>query len=500
MLNDPVTDLPSRSARPAVRKGMRAQLHLPAIPLHFSERRLLLGTMDVLIVNAALLGSFILRSDAATMELLTGMQLRWFILLSIVWLAIGQVLDIYDLARSASGMHSAWAAGSNAVMTAVVYLLIPYVTPPLSSSRLNVLVFPLLATAGVAAWRVLYAQVFVQPAFYQRALVVGAGWSGRTLARAMDETCDEFANPYRGTGYHIIGFVDDNPDLAGARVEGCPVLGTHQDLVRLARELRPDELVIAITHSQTIHTGLFQAILDCREMGIPVTTMASLYERMTGRVTVEHAGRDLHVVLPAHEAASHRLYLVIRRLFDLAVGLAGCLVVALLSPIVWLANQLTDPGDMFYSQERVGKGGQVFKVFKYRSMVMNAEEHTGAVWASENDHRVTRVGNLLRKTRLDELPQCWNVLKGEMSLIGPRPERPEFVTRLAEEIPFYRVRHAVKPGITGWAQVKYCYGASVDDALLKLQYDLYYIKHQDLYLDVLILLKTVQVIMGLKGR
>ncbi len=175
MLNDPVTDLPSRSARPAVRKGMRAQLHLPAIPLHFSERRLLLGTMDVLIVNAALLGSFILRSDAATMELLTGMQLRWFILLSIVWLAIGQVLDIYDLARSASGMHSAWAAGSNAVMTAVVYLLIPYVTPPLSSSRLNVLVFPLLATAGVAAWRVLYAQVFVQPAFYQRALVVGRG-------------------------------------------------------------------------------------------------------------------------------------------------------------------------------------------------------------------------------------------------------------------------------------------------------------------------------------
>jgi exopolysaccharide biosynthesis polyprenyl glycosylphosphotransferase len=346
----------------------------------------------------------------------------------------------------------------------------------------------------------------VQPAFHQRALVVGAGWSGRTLAQAIAETGDSASNgdsggnPYRGTGYRIIGFVDDNAENLGKEIEGSLVLGTHQDLVRLARELQPDELVVAITHAQTIHGGLFQAILDCRELGIQVTTMASLYERVTGRVPVEHAGRDLYVVLPLDRSAGDRLYLAVRRLFDIVVGAAGCILVALLSPVVWLAHQLTAPGDVFYRQERVGKGGQVFKVVKYRSMVMDAEKNTGAVWASHDDGRVTSVGRLLRKTRLDELPQFWNVLKGEMSLIGPRPERPEFIAQLAQEIPFYRVRHAVKPGITGWAQVKYRYGSSVNDSLLKLQYDLYYIKHKGPYLDLLILLKTVQVVLGLKGR
>ena len=435
------------------------------------------------------------------------MQLRWFVLQRVVWLVVAQVLDIHDLSRSANPLHSAWAAGSNALVTALVYLLIPYLTPPLPTAGRHVLL-PVLATLGVVAWRVLYAQVFVQPAFHQRALVVGAGWAGRTLAQALGETDADRPDGafggklYRGTGYQIMGFVDDSPDYIGKSIEGCPVLGTHQDLVRLVREQQPDELVIAITHSQTIQSGLFQAILDCREQGIPITTMASLYERITGRVPVEHAGRDLYVVLPIHESAGHRLYLAGKRLLDMGAGLVGCLMVALISPLVWLANQLTDAerGDLFYHQERVGQGGKVFQVIKYRSMVMDAEKHTGAVWASENDERVTSVGRFLRKTRLDELPQFWNVLSGEMSLIGPRPERPEFVSPLAQEIPFYRVRHAVKPGITGWAQVKHCYGASVDDALLKLQYDLYYIKHQDLYLDVLILLKTAQVMLGLKGR
>ena len=504
MLQEHITEVKSPATAIPIphnwRIGRRVHLHLPPIPLRLSERRLLLGVMDVLIVNAALLGALILRSNSATAGLVAGMQLRWFVLLSVMWLIVAEFLDIYDLARSASALRSAWAAGSNAVVTGVIYLLIPYITPSLPSSRLEVLEFPLLSTLGVVAWRVLYAQVFVQPAFCQRALVVGAGWAGRTLAQALGEQGG--GNPYRGTGYQITGFVDDNPDYFGKSVEGCRVLGTHQDLVRLVREQRPDELVVAITHSKMIHTGMFQAILDCRELGIPITTMASLYERITGRVPVEHAGRDLTVVLPIHESAGHRLYLAGKRLLDIGAGLLGCLMVALFSPLVWLANHLTDAGggDLFYRQERVGLGGKVFKVIKYRSMVMDAEKRTGVVWASHNDCRVTGVGRLLRKTRLDEIPQFWNVLRGEMSLIGPRPERPEFVSPLAHEIPFYRVRHAVKPGITGWAQVKYCYGASVNDSLLKLQYDLYYIKHKGPYLDLLILLKTVQVVLGLKGR
>lgn len=223
-------------------------------------------------------------------------------------------------------------------------------------------------------------------------------------------------------------------------------------------------------------------------------------ERMTGRVPVEHGGRDLDLMLSIKQSSGDRLYLATRRVVEVIMVLLCMPIVALLLPLIGVANWLIAPGDLFYVQERIGQAGEPFKLIKFRTMVMDAEKGTGAVWASPNDKRITPVGRLLRKTHLDELPQLWNILKGEMSLIGPRPERPHFVKQLAEEIPFYRIRHTVKPGLTGWAQVKYTYGASVEDALVKLQYDLYYIKHQGPYLDLLILIQTVRVVLGFKGR
>jgi lipopolysaccharide/colanic/teichoic acid biosynthesis glycosyltransferase len=169
-------------------------------------------------------------------------------------------------------------------------------------------------------------------------------------------------------------------------------------------------------------------------------------------------------------------------------------------PLVWLINKLANPGSLFFEQKRVGLGGRVFRIVKFRSMVMNAEQETGAVWATKNDKRITPFGGFLRKSRLDELPQCWNVLKGDMSIVGPRPERPEFVRKLAQRIRFYYARHAVKPGITGWAQIKYRYGASEEDALMKLQYDLYYIRHQGVLEDAFIILKTLRVMVTCKGQ
>jgi lipopolysaccharide/colanic/teichoic acid biosynthesis glycosyltransferase len=199
------------------------------------------------------------------------------------------------------------------------------------------------------------------------------------------------------------------------------------------------------------------------------------------------------------QRADHRLYLGVKRLFDIAGALVGCVVVLVLCPLIWLANRLTSPGDLFYWQERVGLHGRPFRMVKFRSMIMSAEADTGPIWAADNDCRITPVGRILRKSRLDELPQVWNVLRGEMSLIGPRPERPEFVASLMETIPTFQARHALKPGITGWAQVNYRYVASVDDTLVKLQYDLYYIEHRCLSLDLLILAKTVLVMASLKG-
>ena len=276
--------------------------------------------------------------------------------------------------------------------------------------------------------------------------MIGAGWAGGTLASTILSFSGGHRNPYQGVGYRIIGFVDDDPAKQGRQIEGVPVLGTHKDLVELVRRKKPDDLILAITHSGTIHADLFQAIIDCRAMGTSITTMQAFYERLTGQVPVEHAGRNLEVILPLNHCGKERLYLAVRRALDILAGASGCLVVGALIPILRLANRVYSPGPLFYRQERVGKSGATFQLVKFRSMIVDAEARTGAVWAEEGDQRITPIGRLLRKTRLDELPPVLNVLKGEMTLIGPAGTS-EFVARLGKNTVL--PRHAVKPGITG---------------------------------------------------
>lgn len=192
--------------------------------------------------------------------------------------------------------------------------------------------------------------------------------------------------------------------------------------------------------------------------------------------------------------------MVINRLINVLIGFVGVLVILLVVPFVWLGNLIFSRGPLLYSQERVGKNGRLFTIYKFRSMVVDAEAKTGAVWASKNDSRITPLGRFLRKTRVDELPQFWNLFRGDMNLIGPRPERPQFVDELKKTIPFFNLRHSIKPGITGWAQVSYKYGASTTDALVKLQYDLYYIKYRSLLLDLRIVFKTITVVLKFKGN
>jgi lipopolysaccharide/colanic/teichoic acid biosynthesis glycosyltransferase len=226
--------------------------------------------------------------------------------------------------------------------------------------------------------------------------------------------------------------------------------------------------------------------------------MQAVYERLTGRVPVEHAGNNLHLILPT-DRDPNRAYLLLKRATDLAVGALGCLITLAVLPVIALAIWLEDAGPVFYRQTRVGRGGRPFTLVKFRTMVQHAEQD-GPQWAQEADERITRVGRVLRRLHLDELPQAVSLLRGEMAFIGPRPERPEFVAELEAVIPFYRARHAVRPGITGWAQVNYRYGSSVEDALVKLQYDLYYNKHCSLFLDALILVRTLGLVLTLRGR
>jgi lipopolysaccharide/colanic/teichoic acid biosynthesis glycosyltransferase len=245
---------------------------------------------------------------------------------------------------------------------------------------------------------------------------------------------------------------------------------------------------------------LFRALLDVQELGILVTPMQLLYEQITGRVPIEFIGDSWYVTLPLRHASTGGVYPFFNRIFDLAFSLIGVMGLGVILPFIWLAMRFDSPGPMFYSQERVGQGGRTFRVWKIRTMVVDAEKGGKAIWATKNDPRITRLGKLLRKLHLDEAPQFFSILRGEMSVVGPRPERPEFVAQLEKKIPFYRLRHAVKPGMAGWAILHAGYVDSEDDARLRVEYDLYYIKHQSIWFDLWILIRMFGHVLAFKGQ
>jgi exopolysaccharide biosynthesis polyprenyl glycosylphosphotransferase len=476
------------------------RIALPSLRLRVSERRLLLAAVDMALLGSALLISLMLRTNLAPQIAVFWSAVKWFGTLAVAWLLFAFIFDVYDLARAASMSYSLRASAPAALLAGILYLAIPWLTPPIQN-RTQGFLFLFLAVSGISAWRLLYARLFVQPAFQRRSLVVGAGISGQILVQTMQSSRSRLdANPFRGTGHIVVGFVDDNPACWEQYLAGIPVLGGSSQLSRLLARLSIDEIIIAITDTQQITPQLFEAILDCREMGLPITSMATVYERLTGRVAVEHASRNVEVAAGSSSGALQRVYGLFKRMNDLPAALVGLVVLGLSLPLIWLGNRLWSPGPLFFRQKRVGQGGRPFTLIKYRSMVPNAERLSGAVWATEGDNRITTFGHYLRKMHLDELPQVINVLRGEMSLVGPRPERPEFVGQLSELIPFYRARHCLKPGITGWAQIHQDYGDSIEGAREKLEYDLYYVKNASPTLDITIILRTVAKMLGMKGR
>jgi sugar transferase (PEP-CTERM system associated) len=295
--------------------------------------------------------------------------------------------------------------------------------------------------------------------------------------------------------FTILGFLDDDPAAHDNIPPGHDLLGKTKDLLGVVQDFRPDIVLVALSNMR----GAFpvREILECRFRGVRVEEWPTFYEKLTGKIFV-HGLRPSWLIF-SDGFVKTRLTETIKRAFDVALSLLGLILSAPLTALAAISIKLDSPGPVLFRQERVGKDGKVFILNKFRSMRTNAEAMTGPVWASADDPRVTRVGRILRKTRLDEIPQMFNVLMGHMSFIGPRPERPVFVNQLKEQIPFYGVRLAAKPGITGWAQVKYRYGSTVADAMEKLQYDLYYIKNMSVFLDLLVLLSSIQVVLFGRG-
>jgi len=473
--------------------------HSPSVlSMRVSERKLALGVLDILLVNLALIlalthaGVFV-----PSVDNLLG-NAKWFVTLAIVWLASAVFFDCYSLSRAASAVNSVRNSALAVIAMSIAYILIPFLTPPLTT-RGVIFYFGGLALVFIIAWRAAYARVFVQPWFQQRAMIVGAGTAGRAMASAMRMAPRHDANPYRGTGYELVGFIDDNTALHNETIDGVTVLGDNRTLVELVQSLHINEIILAITNTQEISDDMLEALLQCRELGYRVVTMATIYERLTGRVAIDFVGRDLQMVLPMEDRAGERALKFAKRGMDVFVSLVGLLVMGVFLAPIAIVNQLTSPGPLFYAQRRVGQGGRIFKMYKFRSMRPDAEQGTGAVWARKGDDRITPVGKFTRKIRIDEMPQFINVLKGDMSVVGPRPERPEFVNALSLLVPYYRARHAVKPGITGWAQIKYGYGGTHQEARIKLEHDLYYVKHANVLLDLYILLQTLPVMLLGKG-
>lgn len=478
---------PDGGGRRRGRQGMKPRVALP-----FSERRALLFTVDAMVVNAAVLGALYgwtaVGSHAFTLAFVRR-HWPWFPVLTALWWLVAYLCDLYDVPTAGERLVSvrqiAWAG----MDLMVVYLAIYFFSPPGDLPRLFFLFFIGLALVAMLAWRWAYATLLTTSSFRQRMVIAGAGWAGKTIAELLaTESNDD---------YQVIGFVDDDPAKRGQRVAGLPVLGDSGDLAALTRTEGVDQVVVAVTHR--MRGELFQALNDCCAEGIHVVHMPRMYEELTRRVPVEHVRRGWVIESMNDVGAWTRPSRGIKRVLDVALAAVGGAALAALLPFLALAITLDSPGPVFYRQVRLGRAGKPFELWKLRTMVPGAEGEGEARWAEEDDPRITRVGKVLRRTRLDELPQVINVLRGEMSIVGPRPERPGFVEKLEKQIPFYRTRLTVKPGLTGWAQIFYGYGSSVEDALIKLQYDLYYVRHWSLGMDVYVILKTVGVLVRLRG-
>ena len=372
------------------------------------------------------------------------------------------------------------------IIASIFITVVFYIFPDWRIGRGLILINSLFVFIFCYAWRLLLESSFRKLRKKNRIVIVGVGYAGRTIYHIIKDS----------GRFSVEGFIDDDPLKIGTKVEDVEVLDDSKVLCALCKERNIDSIVVAITNEK--RKELLNTLLECKMSGIEIYDMQTLYEELTGKLPVNYL-REGWLVYSSLHGLRRSIYTIrVKRMVDFMVSALGLLVLLPAMAITAIIIKAGSKGPVFFKQKRVGKNGAIFVVIKFRSMIIDAEPQ-GAVYATKNDPRVTSFGKFIRKLRIDELPQLWNVLKGEMSFIGPRPERPEFVEELQREIKFYSLRHSVPPGITGWAQINYRYGASKEDTMEKLHYDLYYVKNCSFLLDIHILLMTIRVVLFGKG-
>jgi len=456
----------------------------------FSSRTFWLILADAAIVYSGVILAMCLRLGIAGSENELNAKNGWLkiALATSVCLLILYFYDLYDYVvmtnRRELMLRLVQALGIGWALLALLF----YFVPPLLIGRgVSVISVPLVLVL-LLCWRIFIHLLTGHPEIGEKILVVGTGQTALDTAEAVWER--------RDAGYRIVGFVSENGAKPKQKLGRSEILGRAIDLEGIIRNEKIDRVVIAVRERR----GAFptEALLKMSLAGdVSIEECTSFFERITGKVHVDML-RPSWLIFAGRRRDSPMRSLI-RETINRLLALTGLILSLPIALVTAILIKLESRGPIFYKQDRMGKNGRVFNVIKFRSMKTDAEADGKPIWAVSNDERTTRVGKVIRKLRIDEIPQFWNILKGEMSFVGPRPERPHFVKQLVTEIPYYDHRHLVAPGLTGWAQIKYPYGASVADAIQKLQYDLYYIKNQSLALDMVIVFDTVKTVLFGKG-
>ena len=458
--------------------------------IHFevSERKILLRIFDVISVLLSLyLVGVVFKFNYFN---ISETNFYWTIVLGVYLNFIGYVFEMYNLQVASNQFQVIKSIILTSSITVLFYLLTPFYTPVLPNNRLQIFIFFIAIFIALFIWRMVYVRFFASNRFSKKVILICDKEQLKELIHALQS-----ADPH----YRILGFVNsdsaDNKTNDDIKIKNIDI----NNLEVFAKKNSISEVVVASQKTDGITVNLYNQLIHLLENGYIVSEYTQVYENITQRIPVQYVSRDFYRYFPFSRSNQNHFYLSIVRFFEIVFSLIGLLIGVIILPIILIGNLFGNRGKLFYTQERVGKNGQIFNIVKYRTMVKNAELE-GAVFATINDSRVTPFGKIMRKSRMDEIPQFINILKGEMAVIGPRPERPIFVNEIAEVMPFYETRHVIKPGLTGWAQVNYSYGATIDDSLIKLQYDLYYIKHRSIFLDVNIIFKTLSTVLLYRGQ
>ena len=458
--------------------------------IHFevSERKILLKIFDIFFVFVSLF--FVSTFFDFKYFTFSSSNYHWLLVLALYINVFGSVFEMYNLQVASSQFQVVRSIIITTCTTVIIYLLTPIYTPVLPSNRLQIVIFFAAIFFSLLGWRIFYVKFLASHRFVKNAVLV-------CDKNQLDELVLGLLNA--DPHYKIIGYVNSDGIEEKASIKSAIISISINNLENYARNNFVSEIVIASQKTDGITINLYNQLINLLENGFIIKEYTQVYEEITQRIPVHYMSRDFYRYFPFSRSNQNQFYLFLVRIFEILFSFIGFIVGLLFIPFISIGNLIGNRGSLFYSQERIGKNGSIFKIYKYRAMVHNAETN-GAVFTTVNDSRITPFGKFLRKTRLDEFPQFLNILKGDMGIIGPRPERPVIVSEIAEVMPFYETRHVMKPGLTGWAQVNYSYGDSIEDSLVKLQYDLYYIKHRSIFLDIDIIIKTFSTVLFYRGQ